>query len=151
MAAKFETCHFSGFRIPPGHGKKVVRNDAKSYWLFSKKIQTLFFDKKNARKIAWTMIFRKVHKKGLVEDSKRRKTRKQQKVTRAIVGASIELINKRKNLKPEQRQSQREAALRKAKEEKKKVKAEKKAKTASAQAPKSQGPRQKTQKTGKGR
>jgi large subunit ribosomal protein L24e len=92
------------------------------------------------------MIFRKVHKKGLVEDSKRRKTRKQQKVTRAIVGASVELINKRKNLKPEQRQSQREAALRKAKEEKKKVKAEKTAKTAAPKAP-----RQKTQKTGKGR
>ena len=149
MAAKWETCHFSGFRIPPGHGKKIVRIDAKSYWIFSKKIETLFFDKKNARKIAWTMIYRKVHKKGLVEDNKRRRTRKQQKVTRAIVGASVELINKRKNLKPEQRQSQREAALRKAKEERKKVKAEKKAK---AGAPaKQQAPRQKTQKTGKGR
>merc|ERR1711976_516824 len=144
MAAKFETCHFSGFRIPPGHGKKIVKNDSKSYWIFSSKIESLFWDKKNSRKVPWTMIYRKVHKKGIVEESKRKKTRRTQKVTRAIVGASIELINKRKSIKPEQRKIQRETAIRKAKEERKKTKPEKKSRQQAA--PGARQPRQKNSK-----
>jgi len=71
------------------------------------------------------MVFRKIHKKGLTEDTKRKRSRKQQKVTRAIVGASIEMITKRRTMKPEQRKSAREAALRKAKEERKKAQSSK--------------------------
>ena len=71
------------------------------------------------------MVFRKIHKKGLTEDTKRKRTRKAQKVTRAIVGASVELITKRRTMKPEQKQSARDAALRKAKEERKKAQAAK--------------------------
>merc|ERR1719326_585155 len=114
---KVEACYFSGFRIHPGHGKKIIKNDSKQYWIINKKIEKHFWDKKNPRKVPWTMVFRKIHKKGLAEDTKRKRTRKQQKVTRAIVGASIEMITKRRTMKPEQRKSAREAALRKAKEE----------------------------------
>lgn len=94
------------------------------------------------------MVFRKIHKKGLSEDTKRKKTRKQQKVTRAIVGASVEMITKKRTMKPEQRKSAREAALRKAKEERKKAQASKK--TAASNAPR-KDQRQKVQKGGKGR
>merc|ERR1711991_759170 len=127
-AMKVEICHFSGFRIHPGHGKKIVKNDSKQYWIINKKIEKHFWDKKNPRKVPWTMVYRKIHKKGLAEESKRKRTRKQQKVTRAIVGASIEMITKRRTMKPEQRKSAREAALRKAKEEKKKTQQEKRKK-----------------------
>merc|ERR1711862_864444 len=119
VTMKVEICHFSGFRIHPGHGKKIVKNDSKQYWIINKKIEKHFWDKKNPRKVPWIMVYRKIHKKGLAEESKRKRTRKQQKVTRAIVGASIEMITKRRTMKPEQRKSAREAALRKAKEKKK--------------------------------
>lgn len=103
-------------------------------------------DKKNPRKVPWTMVYRKIHKKGLTEDTRKRRTRKQQKVTRAIVGASVELITKKRTMKPEQRKSAREAALRKAKEEKKKSQAEKK-----KAAPRTKDNRAAKQKGGKGR
>merc|ERR1712100_794833 len=144
---KVEICHFSGFRIHPGHGKKIVKNDSKQYWIINKKIEKHFWDKKNPRKVPWTMVYRKIHKKVLAEESKRKRTRKQQKVTRAIVGASIEMITKRRTMKPEQRKSAREAALRKAKEEKKKTQQEKR----KTNQPRQKDNRAKNQKGGKGR
>merc|ERR1711941_109137 len=116
------------------------KNDSKQYWIINKKIEKHFWDKKNPRKVPWTMVYRKIHKKGLAEESKRKRTRKQQKVTRAIVGASIEMITKRRTMKPEQRKSAREAALRKAKEEKRKT-----------SQPRQKDNRAKNQKGGKGR
>merc|ERR1712115_335274 len=101
---------FTMSRMDAGHGKKIMKNDSKQYWIINKKIEKHFWDKKNPRKVPWTMVFRKIHKKGLTEDTNRKKTRKQQKVTRAIVGASIEMITKRRTMKPEQRKSAREAA-----------------------------------------
>merc|ERR1711904_493071 len=115
--------------------------------IINKKIEKHFWDKKNPRKVPWTMVYRKIHKKGLAEESKRKRTRKQQKVTRAIVGASIEMITKRRTMKPEQRKSAREAALRKAKEERKKAQSTKKT---TGNAPRKET-RQKVQKAGKGR
>merc|ERR1712054_293878 len=126
LTMKVEICSFSGFRIHPGHGKKIIKNDSKQYWIITKKIEKHFWDKKNPRKVPWTMVFRKIHKKSLAEDTKRKRSRKTQKVTRAIVGASIEMITKRRTMKPEQRKSAREAALRKAKEERKKAQSTKK-------------------------
>merc|ERR1712137_55110 len=147
VVMKVETCFFSGFRIHPGHGKKIIKNDSKQYWIINKKIEKHFWDKKNPRKVPWTTVFRKIHKKGLTEDTKRRRTRKQQKVTRAIVGASVEMITKRRTMKPEQRKSAREAALRKAKEERKKAQSSKPKATG---APR-KDVRAKNQKGGKGR
>merc|ERR1711982_50430 len=147
VAMKVEACYFSGFRIHPGHGKKIIKNDSKQYWIINKKIEKHFWDKKNPRKVPWTLVFRKIHKKGLAEDTKRKRTRKQQKVTRAIVGAPIEMITKRRTMKPEQRKSAREAALRKAKEEKKKTQQEKR----KTNQPRQKDNRAKNQKGGKGR
>merc|ERR1719282_614170 len=144
---KVEVCAFSGYRIHPGHGKKLVRADQRSHWIINKKIEKHFLDKKNPRKVPWTMVYRKIHKKGLTEDTKRKRTRKTQKVTRPIVGASVEMITKRRTMKPEQRKSAREAALRKAKEERKKAQA---AKPKAAAAPR-KDVRSKNQKGGKGR
>ena len=61
------------------------------------------------------------------------------------------MINKKRAIKPEQRKSDREAALRKAKEERKKAKEVKKLAKPAAGGAKKNEPRQKTQKSGKGR
>jgi large subunit ribosomal protein L24e len=70
-----------------------------------------------------------------VSEIARKKRRATGKATaRAIVGASLEVINKRRQEKPEVRQASREAAIREVKERAKKAKADK-AKAASKAAP----------------
>lgn len=65
----------------------------------------------------------------------RKKRRATGKATaRAIVGVSLEVINKRRSEKPEVRQASREQAIREVKERAKKAKAER-AKTAAKAAP----------------
>jgi large subunit ribosomal protein L24e len=152
---KTEICSYSGYKIHPGHGKRFIRADSKQFIFITKKVESQFLDKKNPRKIAWTIVYRKMHKKGIVEETRKKRTRKQQKVTRAIVGASLEVINKKRNQKPEQRAAAREAAARAAKEKEKVKQAKKPAADKKKGAPavpkggKQAGP--KIQKSGKGR
>lgn len=122
---KAEICNFSGYKIYPGHGIKFVRGDARTFTFISKKCTSYFHMKRNPRKINWTVVYRRVHKKGAVEDVKRRRARKTQKAQRAIVGASLDVIKARASQTKEVRQANREAALRKVKEERKKKQASK--------------------------
>merc|ERR1719503_301220 len=81
----------------------------------------------NPRKLAWTQLYRRMHKKGTLEESARKKARKVNKgATKAVVGASLELIKAKRNQKPEVRAAAREAALREVKERAKAKQAAKK-------------------------
>jgi len=71
------------------------------------------------RKVAWTQAYRRLHKKGITEEVVKKRTRKVQKVERAIVGASLEVIRQKRNQKPEIRAAARDAALREAKDKQK--------------------------------
>jgi large subunit ribosomal protein L24e len=102
-----------------------VKIDAKYFHLLSGKVEALFLAKKNPRKIGWTQLYRRKQKKGQQEQIQKKKTRKTQKIQRAIVGAPLEEIRAKKNQKPEVRAASREAALREIKERKKKVREEK--------------------------
>jgi len=123
---KTELCQFSGFKIYPGHGSRLIRTDMKLFVFINGKSKAAFLFKKNPRKIAWTQIYRRAHKKGALEEAAKKKTRKTQKVQRAIVGASLETIKAKRTQKPEVRAAAREAALREIKEKKKAQKAQKK-------------------------
>eukprot|EP00168_Porphyra_purpurea_P008641 TRINITY_DN2101_c0_g1_i2.p1 TRINITY_DN2101_c0_g1~~TRINITY_DN2101_c0_g1_i2.p1 ORF type:complete len:177 (+),score=41.46 TRINITY_DN2101_c0_g1_i2:42-533(+) len=129
---KVEICHYSGFRIHPGHGKKFVRNDSKQFNFITKKSERQFLNKNNPRKIAWTMVYRKMHKKGIVEEVRKKRSRKAQKVTKAIVGASLAFINEKRLAAPKDTK----AAAAKAKEARAKRKADKAAKVKAARAAK---------------
>jgi len=118
-------CQFSGFKIYPGHGSKFVRGDSKAFTFVNSKNERYFLMKRNPRKIRWTQVYRRLHKKGAVEEAAKKKTRRVQKLQRAIVGASLEVIKQKRNQKPEQRAASREAALKEIKERKKAQKAEK--------------------------
>lgn len=59
-----ELCQFSGLKIYPGHGKRYARIDGKVFNLLSAKCASLLVKKKNPRKIAWTVLYRRKHKKG---------------------------------------------------------------------------------------
>lgn len=88
--------------------------------------------KRNPRKITWTVLYRRQHKRTKEEEHSKKRSKKIVKTQRGIVGASLTEILARRNQKPEVRKAQREQAERAANEKKEK---EKKAKAKARQAP----------------
>ncbi len=100
------------------------------------KSESLFHQRKNPRKIAWTIFFRRMHKKGITEEVAKKRSRKTVKHQRGIVGASLDQINARRNQKPEVRAAAQAQALAKSKDAKKaRAEARKEEKAKSAAAP----------------
>ena len=91
------------------------------------KSESLFLQRKNPRKIAWTVLYRRMHKKGVTEEQAKKRTRRHVKHQRGIVGASLDQINSRRNQKPEVREAARKEHIAKSKEAKKARQAERKA------------------------
>jgi ribosomal protein L24E len=48
-------------------GKLYVRGDSKIFRFQNGKTESLFLQRKNPRRIAWTMLYRRMHKKGISE------------------------------------------------------------------------------------
>lgn len=71
--------------------------------------------RRNPRKTSWTVLYRRKHRKGTIEESSKKRSRRTVKHTRAIQGASLQDIMMKRNQKPEVRKAQREQALRAAK------------------------------------
>jgi len=135
---KVETCSFSGFKIYPGKGKVYIRIDSRVYRFVSSKPESLFLQRKNPRKLAWTQVYRRAHRKGITEEVAKKRSKKTVKIQRGIVGADLASIMAKRNQKPEVRDAQRQAAIKAAKD--KKEDAEKK-KKASSGATKTSGPK----------
>ncbi|ORZ07734.1 ribosomal protein L24e-domain-containing protein [Lobosporangium transversale] len=127
---RIEICAFSGAKIYPGKGKIYVRVDSRSFRFVNGKAESLFLQRKNPRKISWTVLFRRMHKKGISEEVAKKRTRRTVKHQRAVVGASWEAIRAKRNQKPEVRAAARAASVRDAKEKKKAEDAKKKAEKA---------------------
>merc|ERR1712116_98549 len=133
LIMKLELCNFSGYKIYPGHGKRFIRIDGKLFNFLSKKSERSFLMKRNPRKISWTVLYRKKHKKGTTEEISKKRTRRTVKFQRAIQGASLEAILAKRNMKPEVREAQRDQAIKAAKDKAKAVKSEKITKNAGPQ------------------
>ncbi|GMM35840.1 ribosomal 60S subunit protein L24A [Saccharomycopsis crataegensis] len=131
---KIELDSFSGTKIYPGRGTLYVRGDSKTFRFHSSKSASLFLQKKNPRRISWTQLYRRHHKKGMTEEVQKKRSRKTIKNERAIVGVSLETIRERRSVKPEIRKATRDADLAAAKEKKKIEKAKRKAAKAKAVA-----------------
>merc|ERR1711881_735545 len=144
-----EICQFSGLKIYPGHGKSYVRFDGKKIMLINGKSETLLKNKKNPRKITWTILYRRKHKKGtMTEIDARKRSRRALKTQRGVAGQSWAEIQAKKAIKPEVRKAQRDAAIAAAKA-KKKAEADKK-KAARKAVSKSAAPKQSFAKNQKG-
>merc|ERR1712036_212691 len=144
-----EICQFSGLKIYPGHGKAYVRFDGKKIPLINGKCETLLKNKKNPRKITWTILYRRKHKKGtMTEIDARKRSRRALKTQRGVAGQSWAEIQAKKAIKPEVRKAQRDAAINAAKA-KKKAEADKK-KAARKAVSKSAAPKQSFAKNQKG-
>merc|ERR1712039_411113 len=100
MVIKTETCRFSGLRIYPGRAVKFVRTDTQIFTFLKSKCRTLFNQRKRPAKLAWTSLYRKHHKKDATSE-KRKKRGNKATLSRAIAGASLEVIQKKRSEKPE--------------------------------------------------
>ncbi|KAL2758498.1 hypothetical protein ACRALDRAFT_2101004 [Sodiomyces alcalophilus JCM 7366] len=107
---------FSGQRIYPGKGKLYVRGDSKIFRFQNSKSESLFLQRKNPRRIAWTVLYRRQHRKGISEEVAKKRTRRTVKSQRAIVGASLDVIREKRNQRPEARSAARAAAIQEGKE-----------------------------------
>ncbi|KAJ7719080.1 60S ribosomal protein L24 [Mycena maculata] len=135
---KVEIDSFSGFRIYPSKGKLFVRGDSKVFRFASSKNASLFLQRKNPRKIAWTQVYRRMHKKGITEEVAKKRSRRTVKHQRGIVGADLSAIAAKRNQTAAQRSQLRLSAIQKAKTEKKEkeVKKAKPARSTGAAGPK---------------
>merc|ERR1711879_957214 len=61
---KTEICQFSGYKIYPGHGRRYARTDMKTFVFINSKAEKAFLKKSNPRKVLWTTVYRRIHKKG---------------------------------------------------------------------------------------
>ncbi|KAK9490860.1 ribosomal protein L24e-domain-containing protein [Lipomyces doorenjongii] len=122
--------------IYPGRGKLYVRGDSKVFRFVSSKSASLFLQRKNPRRISWTVLYRRMHKKGVTEEVTKKRTRRTVKHQRAIVGASLEgsylciVIKEKRSIRPEARKAARSESIALAKEKKKADDAKKKAEKA---------------------
>merc|ERR1711879_965287 len=94
-----------------GHGRRMVRTDGRVYNFISHKACMSHMMKRNPREIPWTVLYRRKHKKGQQEELTKRRTRRTQKFTRAITGATLSDIMAKRNQKPEVRKAQRNRPL----------------------------------------
>ncbi|KAL9132673.1 MAG: hypothetical protein Q9175_006148 [Cornicularia normoerica] len=125
---------FSGQKIYPGKGKLYIRGDSKIFRFQNGKTESLFLQRKNPRRIAWTVLFRRQHKKGITEELSKKRTRRTVKQQRGIVGAPLELIKDRRSQRPEAREAARKEAIAKGKEKKATAESKKKAEKAKSAA-----------------
>ncbi|KAG5440248.1 hypothetical protein PCANB_001818 [Pneumocystis canis] len=115
---KIEVDSFGGSKIYPGRGKLYIRGDNKVFRFFCRKTCSLFLQKKNPRKISWTILYRRLHKKGITEEAVKKRSKRIIRHQRAIVGATLEMIHERRNQKEEVRIAARQMAIKDGKEKK---------------------------------
>merc|ERR1712153_104061 len=100
---KIDLCGYSGYKIYPARGRTLVKQDGKVYKFLDGRTMKAHLLKRNPRKVTWTVLYRRKHKKGIEEEAAKKRTKRTQK--------------------PEVRKAQREQAIRAAKEVKKTTKA----------------------------
>ncbi|XP_016515470.2 large ribosomal subunit protein eL24 isoform X1 [Nicotiana tabacum] len=140
MVLKTELCRFSGGKIYPGRGIRFIRSDSQVFLFLNSKCKRYIHNRLKPSKLTWTAMYRKQHKKDIAQEAVKKRRRATKKpYSRSIVGATLEVIQKKRTERPEVRDAAREAALREIKERIKKTKDEKKAKKAEVMAKSQKG------------
>ena len=67
--------------------------------------------RRNPRRVSWTVLYRRKHKKGLTEQEAKKRTRRNVKFQRAITGVTWNEILAKRNQRPEFRKAQRQEAI----------------------------------------
>ncbi|KAJ0693935.1 putative ribosomal protein L24e/L24 superfamily [Helianthus annuus] len=124
---EFRTPLFTGFSSFTNKGKlrlsiwfsklsyedSVARRFTLVFLFTNSKCKRYFHNKLKPSKLTWTAMYRKQHKKDLAQEAVTKRHRATKKpYSRPIVGATLEVIQKKRSEKPEVRDAAREAALR---------------------------------------
>jgi len=120
MVINTEQCSFSESKIWPGKGSRFVSKDGKTHIFLNRKVAALFTQRMKPVKLRWTQAWRRQNKKGKSELHAKKRVRRAARLQKAIVGASLDDIKKRREERPEIRALQRDAALKEVKERGKK-------------------------------
>ena len=115
MVINTELCVYTEYRVYPGRGQRYIARDGKISFFINSKAESLFHQRIKPVKLRWTQAWRRMNKKGKVDDQAKKRTRKAAKFQKAIVGMSLDDIKKKKAQKPELRQAAKEAAAKEAK------------------------------------
>ena len=120
MVTKTQTCAWSDLRVYPGHGKRFVAKDGKTFFFLNKKVAAHWHNKTKAVKLTWTTAWRRFHKKIKTEHATKKRTKRTVRKQKAIVGMNLDEIKRRKDVKSDFRTKLRDEARKEVQEKKKK-------------------------------
>lgn len=140
MVIKTELCSYTEYKAYPGCGQRFVAKDGRVSFFLTKKADSLFHQKIKAVKLTWSQAWRRMNKKGKLEANARRKKGKQTKITKAIVGMSLEDMKAKRAGKTTLRAQAKEEAAKEAR-----ARAQKRSSTKPAQQSGKNAPQQKKQ------
>merc|ERR1712094_145093 len=113
---RFATTAASGSTLAMG---KYVRGDQKLFTFITAKTERCFLMKRRNLTTKWTVQYRRINKKGSVEQAeKKRRAKKSMVKTREIVGLTAEMLEKKRSARPAAKDKQRDAALKELKSRK---------------------------------
>lgn len=132
MVVKTEVCAFSEQKIYPGRGIRLITREGKLAVLINKKAKSFFTRKTRGQVIRWTVTWRRLNKKLKTSDAAKKRKRKVKRIIKDVIGLDREAIRRQRGATNEERDAQREQAIREIKDRKEK---EKKGKPAAAPKP----------------
>ena len=133
MVTKTQKCSYTEYRIVPGRGTRFAGKDGRIHYFISTKARSLFHQKIKPVKLTWTTAWRAYNKKIKVDDIQKKRSRKTTRIQKAVVGMSIEEINRRKAETEAQRDKVVTEAAKEIKDRKQKAMQAKKAERAKQQ------------------
>lgn len=96
MVIKTDPCAFSELKIYPGRGTHFASKDGKVHFFISSKTRSLYHQKIKPVKLTWTQAWRRFNKKVKIDEVQKKRTRKTTRVTKAVVGMTLEEIKRKK-------------------------------------------------------
>ncbi len=147
MVTKTELCSYTENKIYPGRGCRHIARDGKTYFFISSKARSLFHQKIKPVKLTWTQAWRRFNKKIRVDELNRKRTRRTNRVQKAVVGMSLDEIKRRKAETRDERDKKHDVAVKEIKDRKMKEMVAKKAEK--AKIAKVSGPSKKVEKATK--
>lgn len=88
-----------------------IRSDSKVLRFASHKNVKLYINRKNPRKLAWTVFARRANKKGVTAEEARKRSRKTVKAQRGVVGADLASILAKRTQKVRRRGGSRRSLI----------------------------------------
>ena len=140
MVVKTEVCAFSEQKIYPGRGIRCITREGKLAILLSTKCKAFFTRKTKSQVIRWTVTWRRLNKKFKSDDASKKRKKKQRRIIRDVIGLERDVIRRQRNLTNDERDAQREQAIREIKERKEKAKKNKPAANVPKAAPAQKAP-----------